>query len=118
MGQFRVSIEVSGMEGGERVSLDALVDTGASYLAVPASLLRSLGVQPHRTLQFTLADGRVIERGMGRVWLRIGDREEVTVVAFNDEETLPLLGAVALEDLSLGVDPLARRLIPVGGWMM
>jgi hypothetical protein len=29
-----------------------------------------------------------------------------------------LLGAVALESLSLGVDPVARRLVPVDGFVM
>lgn len=33
-------------------------------------------------------------------------------MVFWDEETLPLVGAVTLEILSLGIDPVNRRLIP------
>jgi len=40
------------------------------------------------------------------------------MLLFNDEGTQPLLGALALEGVFLGVDPDAKRLIPVEGLMM
>lgn len=43
---------------------------------------------------------------------------DVSPVAFRDEESLPLLGAVTLEILGLGIDPVNRRLIPVDALLL
>jgi hypothetical protein len=40
------------------------------------------------------------------------------IVVFGDEGALPLLGAVTLEEFGLGVDPIARKLIPVPGLLV
>jgi hypothetical protein len=48
----------------------------------------------------------------------VEQREVVTLVLFNEEGTPPLLGAMVLEGLFMGVDPHARKLIPVEGLMM
>ena len=45
-------------------------------------------------------------------------RRPITLVVFNDEGTPPLLGALALEALFLGVDPVRQRLVPVDGLLM
>ena len=49
----------------------------------------------------------------GRTWIRIDGMADVSPVVFRDEESLPLLGAVTLEILGLGIDPVNRRLIPL-----
>ena len=54
MGTFAVSIEVGDPEGRRYEQFEALVDTGASYTFLPASMLRSLGIKPHRTLPLSL----------------------------------------------------------------
>ena len=56
-----------------------------------------------------------MEMEVGQTWIRVEDKEVVTLVLFNDEGTQPLLGALALEGVFLGVDPLAKRLVPVEG---
>ena len=55
---------------------------------------------------------------VGQAWVRVEDKEVVTLLLFNDEGTQPLLGALALEGVFLGVDPHAKRLIPVEGLMI
>ena len=55
---------------------------------------------------------------IGEARIRVAERETGTLVVFNDEGTLPMLGALTLEALFLGVDPVAQRLIPVEGLMM
>ncbi len=97
------------------VDLEALVDTGASVTAVPSSVLRELGIAPLFKQSFRFAQGDVREMDVGQTWVRVEDKEVVTLVLFNDEGTQPLLGALALEGLFLGVDPLAKRLVPVEG---
>ena len=100
------------------LELDALVDTGASISAVPGSILRDLGIAPLFRQSFRFAQGEVKEMDVGQAWIRVEDKEVVTQLLFNDEGTQPLLGALALEAVFLGVDPHARRLIPVEGLMM
>jgi predicted aspartyl protease len=67
---------------------------------------------------FLLADGGRIEREVGRTWVRIDGKAEITLVVFGDEDAEPLVGAYTLEGLRLGVDPLNRRLVPIPGYLM
>ena len=118
MGTFSVTIEVGDQERQSWIALDALVDTGASITSVPGSVLRQLGVSPLMTQEFEFGQGEVRRMEVGQTWIRVEGREVVTLVLFNNEGTTPLLGAMALEGVFLGVDPHARRLIPVRGLMM
>ena len=112
MGTFSTAIEIGRPDGSAFETVNALVDTGSSLTAIPGSILRRLGVIPHTTYAFELADGREIERDVGRTWLRIGDRSEMTPVVFSDEDLEPLLGAVSLQELRLVVDTSNERLLP------
>ena len=55
---------------------------------------------------------------MGRTWITGRRTREVTLVVFNDEDTLPLLGALALEACSSALTLSKQRLIPVDGLLM
>jgi len=115
MGTFRVTIEI-GDPGGQRFeTVEALVDTGATYTTASARLLARLGVVPHTRDTFVLADGRRVERDIGRTWVRVDGRGEITLVVFGDPDTPLLLGAYTLEGLRLAADPVGRRLMPVPG---
>jgi aspartyl protease family protein len=118
MSVFTTEIEVGDSEARTFERVDALVDTGASYTLLPGSMLRSLGIEPHTGGRFLTAEGKVIERELGRAWVRIDGRSEMTIVIFGDEDARPLLGAVTLEEFGLGVDPLGHRLIPVPGYLV
>ena len=112
MGTFSTAIEIGRPDGSLFETVNALVDTGSSLTAIPGSLLRRLGVTTHTRYTFELADGREIERDVGRTWIRIGDRSEITPVMFNDEDTDPLLGSISVHGLMLAVDSPNERLIP------
>ena len=118
MGTFSVNIAVGDPQGQHYTTAEALVDTGSSYNALPASFLLGLGVSPHDRRPFELADGRIVERDVGRTWVQIDGRSEIVLVVFADEGTQALLGAVTLEIFGLGVDPVRRRLVPVPGLLM
>ncbi len=118
MGVFRFTIEIGDPQGTRFESLDALVDTGASYTVVPAPILRRLGVQPRERVEFTLADGRVVEREIGETRVRVAGRTASTIVVFGDAAAGALLGAYTLEGTRLGVDPLRRTLVPVRAFLM
>ena len=110
---FQVGIDVGGLDGSRFERVDAWVDTGAFYSSVPRPLLESLGVVPHIREPFRLADGRVVETAIGRAFIRIGDRAEITLVLFGEPESPSLLGAYSLEGLRLAVDPGTQRLMPM-----
>ena len=113
MGVFNVGISVGNLERQQWEDLSATVDTGAFLMSVPGSILRSMGVIPDFTENVRMADGRTRTLDVGHVWLRLNGREVVTLAAFNDDYTTPLLGAYALESLRMYVDPVEQRLIPV-----
>jgi clan AA aspartic protease len=112
LGTFRVRIEVGDPERRRFETVAALVDTGATHTTLPAELLRSLGVVPHRKARFELADGSSEELDIGRAWVRVEGRLEHTLVAFGPEGVPSLLGATTLEEMHLAVDPVRQRLVP------
>jgi len=118
VGTFRVAIEIGDAAGESWETVEALVDTGATYTTVPAALLRRLGVTPHVRDTFVLADGRRVEHDIGQSWIRVGGRAVVTLLVFAAPEAPPLLGAYALEGLRIAPDPIGRRLVPVPGLLM
>lgn len=117
MGTFTVTIHAGDQHGERYRPIEALVDTGASYTTLPASVLRDLGVTPHSKRAFVLANGEQVTRDIGRTWVKLDGHTEMTIVVFGDDGALPLLGAVTLEEMGLGVDPLARKLIDVPGML-
>ena len=118
MGTFHVTIEVAAGPEGPFEQMDAMVDTGATFTVAPASALHRLGVEPTRRAGFVLADGSRTERDAGWMVIRVDGQESPSPVVFGDEGAIPLLGAVTLEVLLLGVDPVAQRLVPVDAYML
>jgi clan AA aspartic protease len=117
VGVFYVPVEVGNPDGTRFERFEALVDTGVSHTSFPASILRRLGVEPREQGRFQLADGSIVLRDVGQTWMRIEGRPVVTVVVFSDEASAPLLGAVTLEELRLGVDPVGQKLIEVTAYL-
>lgn len=118
MGTFAVEIGIATLDRRQYRAVEAMVDTGATYVSLPASLLRDIGVMPHERRTFVLADGSRIELDVGWAWVRLEEREAPTLVIFGAEGASPLLGAVALETFGLAVDPVGRRLIRVPGYLL
>ena len=115
MGIFSVEINLSGPQRDRWIAVNALVDTGSTFSSAPASVLRELGIEPMRSASFEFGQGDVMELEVGEVRVRLNGFEATTPVMFNAEDSEPLLGAVALEQLLLGVDPVGRRLVNLRG---
>ncbi len=118
MGTFSATIQVGDREGRGFESVDAMVDTGATYTWIPSNVLAKLDVQPEFRQQFLTADGRTIERDMAETKVRLDGQERTTMVVFGDEGSVPLIGAYTLEGFGLAADPLGKRLIPVPGYAL
>ena len=117
MGTFTVTLEIGDPQGGRFETVEALVDTGATLTTAPASLLRRLGVEATRRGTFEYADGRQVEMDIGETKVKVEGIETTTSVLFGTEDAAPLLGAMTLEGLLLGVDPFNRRLVPIVGML-
>ena len=113
MSTFRYPIEIGDIDQARYERLEAWVDSGASYTWIPQPILDRLGYFPTGRRRFRMANGSAIERDVCRVNLRIGQDVEFTLCVFGDEDSEPLLGATALEEFALGVDPVHHTLVPV-----
>jgi len=113
MGIFSVAIAVSDESGSRYETVEAFVDTGASYTWIPRPILEALGHTPESDREFELADGRKIMYGVKEIVVRVDGRSTTTWVVFGEPGTDPLLGAVTLQEIALGVDSLNERLMPV-----
>ena len=118
MGTFHYPLELSASVDGPFERVEALVDTGATYTLVPAPLLTRLGVVPIDMQTFVIADGSHVERPLGEVVIRIGDRTRTSVVVFGDDTAPALLGMVTLEAFGLGIDTVREELIRVPGYLV
>ncbi len=118
MGTFSVSVEVGDLSGKRYVAIDALVDTGGTYLVVGRDVLDSLGVQPAEQRRFAVADGREVTYDVGDVSLRLDGRDHPVLAVFGERGPRPLLGSVPLEVFGLGIDPVRQRLVRVAGLLM
>ncbi len=112
METFLISIEISGADRERFETVDALVDARSTYSAMPASLLRSLGVSPFAKRQsFNPDDGSRICRDLGQMSVRMNGEVLTTPVVFADESSHPILGAVTLAAFCLEADYANQRLI-------
>ncbi|MBI2887631.1 MAG: hypothetical protein HYY02_10535 [Chloroflexi bacterium] len=113
MGIFQQRISIAATPEGPFREMEAVVDTGSLYMWLRRSLLSEMGVRPIATRQFMLADGTLINRDVAEIVLRVDGQQVHTICVYGDEGTLSLLGAVALEQLALAVDPVNKRLVPM-----
>jgi predicted aspartyl protease len=104
-------------EQGASETVEALVDTSSTFSTVPAPLLVRLGIAPFAKARLRLASGQVVERDIGSVDAELdGQPRRPIICVFGDAGGPNLIGAQTLESFLLGVDPEAKRLIPVDGW--
>ncbi len=113
MSVFQHAVEIGNPDGTRFLEVQAWVDSGANYSQLPAALLRRLGFTPTATRRFRLADGCTVELGLCQVPIRLNGEVWLTPVVFGENDSDLLLGAVALETFSLGIDPVNQTLVPI-----
>ncbi|MGA1795360.1 MAG: aspartyl protease family protein [bacterium] len=114
MGLTVLQIEVGNPANPEVMEqLEFLIDSGAVYSVVPASILEKLGIKPLKEQEFRLADGSKIVRKKGVALFKYEDRIGGADVLFGEKGDSVLLGTFTLEALGLALDPLRRELKPL-----
>lgn len=116
MATFRVGVEIENpSRPGERRTIESvLVDTGAELSWFPADVLETLGVERYSQWRFRQADGTVLERWAGSVWIYVANKRTADDVVFGEWGDLVLLGARTLQGLNFRVEPLTRQLVDAG----
>lgn len=118
MGTFLVDVVVKGIHDSSRArALSVLVDTGATYTTLPRDVADTLGCRPIGTRRVLLASGREEEWPISIVSIVLEGQEGPTFCLIGPNGGPSLLGAVTLEEFALGVDPVAKRLIPVRSYL-
>jgi predicted aspartyl protease len=113
---FKKRVKVSNIKKPESVFEEEFwVDSGALYSFVPEDCLERIGVEPAATRNLVLADGRREKRLLGFCDFQIEGLEGriPCPVIFAPKGSLFLIGATALENFGVEVDPLQKRLKPI-----
>lgn len=122
MGRIVATVDIQNIsKSGATMKLDALVDTGASYLTLPHAWKERLGkFDSEEMLELQTATQEVVKGIVcGPVRIKIeGFRAIYNEILFldmepNNGEYEPLLGYIALEQCGAAVDMIGHRLIPV-----
>jgi len=116
MGMFQVTVTVANPADPQRKFTEVFwVDTGALYSFVPEERLEAIGLTPLRSRDLILADGRQDRRLLGEALFTLPELNETLTcpVVFAPKGSLYLLGATALENFGVDVDPAERRLKPI-----
>ena len=90
---------------------EALVDTGATGLSLPKSMIQQLGLMPIRTRRAVTIDAIKEIATYGAVRLTLDGRDCVCDVSEISDDCPVLIGQVPLELMDFIVDPGLRKLI-------
>ncbi len=126
MGRFKVDVElannddISAANRGDldavkvrRVTIQAVVDSGATRLVLPGVVARELGLTATEKVGVRYADGRRAKRDRVQgVYLKLLGRDSVFSAAVEPKRESALLGAIVLEELDFLVDCTNQRLVP------
>lgn len=98
---------------GEDVECDALVDSGAAELALPADIIERLRLEAVGDVQVYTADGGEHNyRVFGIVEVEVQGRSSQVRAIELPHGAEPLLGAVPLEEMDWHISPQEKKLVP------
>jgi predicted aspartyl protease len=101
------------LEDVRKLEQNTLVDTGATFPALPEDKVKDLG------LPFMGEHEAEVAEGKGKLKLtyavtQVEDRTAISYIIIRPKGTTPLIGVVALEQMGYRVDPTTGKLIK--GW--
>jgi predicted aspartyl protease len=126
MGRFAVEFEVANLrdvylaESGHlkpseirRLRLQGVVDSGATRMVLPKSVVQQLGLKETGKIGVRYADGRkAIRPTVDDVQVELLGRRGVFSASVEPRRKTALIGAIVLEDLDFLIDPAHQRLVP------
>lgn len=95
-----------------RITILALVDSGASMLTLSRSLSEKLHLAKLDEIEAELADGSVMRADVvGPVEVRFQNRKTIANAVVVDADTDALLGAIPMQGMDVMIDPKREQLI-------
>ncbi len=97
--------------GHRPLQTKALVDSATWDMCIPETVCEQLGLEEVARRRVILANGQTISVPyVGPLFVEFGDRQAfVGALVMGDQV---LLGAIAMEDMNVSIDPRTRRLLP------
>ena len=100
-------------ESIRRATIEGVVDSGATRLVLPQSVVKELGLTPAGETPVRYADHRKAKRKLvSDVQLKLQDRESVFTAVVEPKRTTALIGAIVLDELDFIVDCAQQQLRP------
>jgi clan AA aspartic protease len=93
------------------IEVDAIVDTGATFVCLGKTHIEKLGLPFHKRLDIKTANGKTSRRTFKGAEIELNGRTFVMEVIENDE-TPALIGYLLLEALDLVIDPRSQKVTP------
>ena len=101
------------LDGANSTEVEALIDTGATMLALPQNIVDELKLRKIREADVRYANNKIEKKSIyAAVTLEVKGRTGTFDVLAEREGSQPLIGQVVLEILDFVVDTKARKLIP------
>ena len=113
MSGYSVAFTLYGSDPSRALTLDGVIDTGATFTVVPAPVLDAPGIPRAESALFSLADGSIQELSIGYGTLELQGYTAPVKVVFGSDRRKTLIGWTSLEALRLAIDPVHQRLLPV-----
>ncbi len=114
MGEVIADVGIWTVDGSAMLPTPMTADTGATYCQLPANILRALGWEAtDGTRTYQLADGSRGLAQVGMVKIRFHDVDGMEWFVFGESSDIKLFGVEALQNFSLGVDPVNHRVIHI-----
>jgi len=111
MGVIYTTIELSNpiMPSLEKMEVKALADTGAVHLCIPEHIVLQLQLKELEKREVTLADGsKKFISYVGPIKITFKNRSAFVGALVMGQ--MPLLGAIAMEDLDLVIHPFLQKI--------
>jgi clan AA aspartic protease len=97
-------------EDVRKMSFRSLVDTGATFPALPKDIVEELSLPTYGEAEAETATGKERVKLAAAV-IQIEDRSAISYIIVRPRGTTPLIGVVALEQMGFRVDPVTGKLV-------
>jgi len=105
-----------------RIEVEAMVDTGSTFVSLPPADIEKLGLIFHREVPIRTANGPAKRRLFEGARVGLNGRDVGMSIMENRKGTPPLAGVLLLEALDFVLDPKSQRIIGNpehhGKWMV
>ncbi len=108
MGDTYAKVTLHGPLG--RDTIDALVDTGATFTKISSSVAEKIGFRGRRQVEVILASGEKVRRQLGNLEVEIESQKDMVPITVGGDGEADLIGYTTLEILGFKVDPVTRKL--------